>query len=83
MSAKHTHCLRCDTPLGSRNTSGYCRYHVSANAHPQRAQGAATRARVAELMAEHGTFAEVARHMGVSEQRVSQIWTKVLQEMEG
>lgn len=44
-------------------------------------QGKLRRARLAALVAEHGSIAAAAREMGISRQRASQMWQQVLQEM--
>ena len=53
---------------------------VEAN---QRRRSAAyqRRERFADLVAEHGTVTAAARAMGISQQRGSQIWKRILQDM--
>lgn len=76
-------CKDCKKPLVGRHgrePTGYCR-HCFGKVHPMRAIAAQKRERVADLMADHGSVTQVAAIMGVSRQRVSQLWQGVLQEM--
>lgn len=56
--------------------------HRARLAAMQRKRGERNRAKFADLVAEHGTITEAARQMGISQQRGSQLWKRVLEDME-